>query len=164
MVDLRHAERPQREAELGALLELRMRQQDDLHAWRLKRWLDSLDDEDRAAVVFVPDRLAVELFRLLRQALVVRGRTTGEIPTPAAIALLSALHTAANRPARALQPTVGTVEVSVDGAAAALGCSPRRIRQLAAAGRLPGRKVGRAWLIRLPLSEVHGGQSASMDA
>ncbi|HET9733179.1 MAG TPA: helix-turn-helix domain-containing protein [Acidimicrobiales bacterium] len=42
-------------------------------------------------------------------------------------------------------PVVTLPVVSVATAAAALGVSPRRVRQLADAGRLPGTKSGRAW-------------------
>lgn len=113
--------------------------------------------------VLVPDRLAVEMFRLLRQALMVRTRTTAEVPSAAAIALLKALHIAANRPARVRQPPAGSVEVSVAVAAAALGCSERHVRRQLAAGQLRGHKHGRDWVVACPLADVHDGQSATMD-
>lgn len=50
MTDVHGDDRAQRNAELGALLELRSRQLDELHGWRMYNWLKSLDDEDRAAV------------------------------------------------------------------------------------------------------------------
>lgn len=36
--------------------------------------------------------------------------------------------------------------LSLDDAGQALGCDPETVRELAAAGQLPGTKVGRAWV------------------
>jgi len=41
------------------------------------------------------------------------------------------------------------VELAVNEASEVLGISPRRVRALAAAGSLPARRVGNAWLVRI---------------
>lgn len=49
----------------------------------------------------------------------------------------------------AVQPQDSDPEREIDTAVAAglLGVSPRRVRQLAAAGHLPARRAGRVWLV-----------------
>ncbi|MET7900351.1 hypothetical protein ABZS86_02360 [Streptomyces sp. NPDC005355] len=105
--------------------------------------------------VVVPRQSARELERVLAAGLLAVYRADGGRPSPAAERLLRDLHEAARRPAPPAAADVGsedppavTVEITVAEAAASMGCRPRWIRYLLAAGLLRGRRASaRLWLI-----------------
>jgi excisionase family DNA binding protein len=103
--------------------------------------------------VIVPPRLAGAVYRILVRDLAQHIRADGGGPTVAvrqlvyALARAEQLHTEdrfANEPPPAAS---STVETSTAEAAALLGCSAKHVRQLCRAGRIQGRRLGRAWLI-----------------
>ncbi len=108
--------------------------------------------------VVVPPSVAGDVLRALVRDLTARVRADGGEITPGVRRLLYALHTAAQQTEleydRRTAPhsadtgtaphTPGTVAVAE--AAALMGCSPRHVRALIGAGRLPARRVGaRVW-------------------
>ncbi|MFJ7587162.1 helix-turn-helix domain-containing protein [Streptomyces sp. NPDC097617] len=108
--------------------------------------------------VIVPPYVAGDVLRALVRDLTARVRADGGEITPGVRRLLYALHTAAQttelecdnstapRPAATgtAPHTPGTVAVAE--AAALMGCSPRHVRALIGAGRLPAQRVGaRVW-------------------
>lgn len=107
--------------------------------------------------VIVPPALASEVVRILSGHLDARVRTDGgELSTEARRLLVAlqvgAYHATAEpvRPAAtgSASADLGTVEVTVTEAAALMECSPRWIRSLIEAGRLPARRAGeRLWLV-----------------
>lgn len=128
--------------------------------------------------VIVPDHLAGEVARLLLLGLDVRARSVGALPTAAASQLVTELRAAAQRhragphsPAVPPEPVperdrTGET-LSVAEAAAYRGCTPRRIRQMLAAGQLAGRKIGGRWIVhmgRLPDWEVPHADRAMIGA
>ncbi|WP_046503103.1 helix-turn-helix domain-containing protein [Streptomyces odonnellii] len=116
---------------------------------------DGRPSPDGTVVLAVPHRHARELERILSIGLLAVYRADGGRPSPAAERLLRDLHAAARRPAPAPTADVGSegppaprVELTVDEAAAVMGCRPRWIRTLLGSGRLRGRRVNaRLWLI-----------------
>jgi excisionase family DNA binding protein len=95
--------------------------------------------------VTVPSPLCRAVARLAVLGLAELARRDGGAPpAPGLAALLCALDAAATgSPVGRVEP----VPVTVTEAAALAGVSPRRVRQLAASGRLRARRHGRAWLI-----------------
>lgn len=120
--------------------------------------------------VVVPASLAGEVVRILAAHLDARIRTDGGELSPAARWLLVELQAAADRdelneeaqPGSATgsaAPHTGTVEVTVNEAAALLECSTRWVRALIAAGCLPARRAGaRLWLINADGLDHHRHQ------
>lgn len=103
--------------------------------------------------VVVPPEQAREVLRILVVGIEVLVRANGGQLSAPARRLLYALHDASTHPGASgsgsdsrAHVTVG--EVSVGEAAAVLGCSDRRVRQLILAGLLTARRAGaRVWLI-----------------
>jgi excisionase family DNA binding protein len=108
----------------------------------------------------VPPSIAGEVVRILAAHLDARVRADGGELSPGARRLLVELQAAADRtpsaPAGARPGAAtgrrrrrrGTVEVTVNEAARLMECSPRWVRALIAAGRLPARRAGaRLWLL-----------------
>ncbi|WP_353963216.1 helix-turn-helix domain-containing protein [Streptomyces sp. NBC_00338] len=121
--------------------------------------------------VIVPPALASEVVRILSGHLDARVRTDGGELSTEARRLLVALQAGAEhattepaRPAATGSPPAdpGTVEVTVTEAAALMECSPRWIRSLIEAGRLPARRAGeRLWLVdRAALDHYRQGGTA----
>ncbi|AJC60166.1 hypothetical protein GZL_07616 [Streptomyces sp. 769] len=112
--------------------------------------------------VIVPPTVAGEVLRALVRDLTARVRADGgEVPPPEVRRVLYALHTAAQRADASdsdtapFEPTTATGTapgpsgtVCVAEAAALMGCTPRYVRALIAAGHLPAERVGeRVWAI-----------------
>ncbi|MYU51298.1 MULTISPECIES: excisionase family DNA-binding protein [Streptomyces] len=110
--------------------------------------------------VIVPPAIAGEVLRALVRDLTARVRADGGEVAPEVRRVLYALHTAAQHAETFDSVTVpfdssatgsaagpsGTVCVAE--AAALMGCTPRHVRALIAAGRLPAERVGaRVWAI-----------------
>ncbi|MFI5805791.1 helix-turn-helix domain-containing protein [Streptomyces sp. NPDC051561] len=119
---------------------------------------DALTRADGA--VIVPPAVAGEVLRSLVRDLTTRVRADGGEVTPSVRQLLYALHTAAQRAdvfdsvtAPFDSSATGTAPrpsgtVSVAEAAALLGCTPRHVRTLITAGRLPAARIGaRVWAV-----------------
>lgn len=107
------------------------------------------------APVPVPAELAGEVLRLITLGLTERVRRDGGTVSPQARALLRALHRAdqgveqAGSAIGTATAVPATVEVSVGDVAADMGASREYVRRLCRAGVLPGRRVGRLWLITI---------------
>ncbi|MCH0559082.1 helix-turn-helix domain-containing protein [Streptomyces sp. MUSC 125] len=105
----------------------------------------------------MPPALASEVVRILSGHLDARVRTDGgELSTEARRLLVALQAGAEHATAKPVRPAatgstsadLGTVEVTVTEAAALMECSPRWIRSLIKAGRLPARRAGeRLWLV-----------------
>jgi excisionase family DNA binding protein len=129
--------------------------------------------------VIVPAAVAGEVLRALVRDLTARVRADGGEVAPDVRRLFYALHaaaqhaehraTAATRIERSSDsgtapPAPATVtEVSVDEAAALLGCSPEYVRRLTRRGTLAARRIGRrAWAIdRTALDDYRHGRTAA---
>ncbi|HEX7658513.1 MAG TPA: helix-turn-helix domain-containing protein [Pseudonocardiaceae bacterium] len=122
--------------------------------------------------VIVPAGLAAEVLARLSRDILTDARTTGRQPTTTARLLLDALHSGAQRHRFGPQivaepPEPATLDdhtsdmVSVAEMAHRMGCTPRHVRALLAAGRLAGRKSGGTWIVHigqtLPNPEVPHG-------
>lgn len=121
--------------------------------------------------VIVPPALASEVVRILSAHLDERVRTDGGELSAGARRLLVALQAGAEHAtAESVRPAAtgstladpDTVEVTVIEAAALMECSPRWIRSLIEAGRLPARRAGeRLWLVdRTALDHYRQGGTA----
>ncbi|MFE6742325.1 excisionase family DNA-binding protein [Streptomyces tubercidicus] len=111
--------------------------------------------------VIVPPGVASDVLRALVRDLTARVRTDGGELSPKVRQVFYALHTAAQRAdtfdsvTAPFEPTTGSGSapgpsdtVCVAEAAALMGCTPRHVRALIAAGRLPAERVGaRVWAI-----------------
>jgi excisionase family DNA binding protein len=103
--------------------------------------------------VLVPVSIAAEVLRRLVRDMVTEARTSAGQPSPAARALLYALHEAAQRHEQdvAICDTLGVEQVSqgltVREVAQRMGCSTSWVRQLLATGRLVGRRAGGVWIV-----------------
>lgn len=109
-----------------------------------------------SAGVVVPDEVCAQLAHALREAV-----RSGYRPTPEVLAILAACTTVAKD--RASLSTVGYPkpevvavpqtdrsfegEITTAEAAEMLSCSSESVRLRVASGALPGRKVGKTWLI-----------------
>jgi excisionase family DNA binding protein len=101
--------------------------------------------------VLIPPDVARELLRPLVLGLAARCRADGTALSPRTVRLLHALHNSAEHETGSGSGTItaqpATVELTAPEAAELLACSPEYVRRLARAGRLVGRRAGRAWLI-----------------
>ncbi|MFF3092131.1 helix-turn-helix domain-containing protein [Streptomyces cyaneofuscatus] len=105
------------------------------------------------SVIIPPELSAVVLRVLLRDVGARLKADRGAVPLSTS-SLLWALALAAERAEAAEGSANGpfpdrpvSMEISASQAAEELGCSARHARRLARSGRLPARRVGRAWLI-----------------
>lgn len=121
--------------------------------------------------VEIPDAAARIVWEALRDHLAAAAATNGGGGLhPDARALLDALRAAAWRHHTGLSATgqparpgghdgpdasPAATEVTTSVAAARLGVSARTVRRLAATGRLPARRHGRAWAIHLDPEDAH---------
>lgn len=105
--------------------------------------------------VVIPAAVAGEVLRALVRDLTARVRADGGEVPPSVRRVLHALHESAVRadaeeppPAVTGRPVVRSGNVSVAEAATLLECSPRHVRDLIRAGRLPAQRVGvRVWAV-----------------
>ncbi|MFE3635815.1 helix-turn-helix domain-containing protein [Streptomyces sp. NPDC059168] len=128
--------------------------------------------------VIVPATVAGEVLRALVRDLTARVRADGGELSPRVREVLYALHTAAQRadafdsvtaPFDSTAATGSTPRpsgtVCVAEAAALMGCTPRHVRALITAGRLPAERVGaRVWAIdpaALDHYRHHRGETAA---
>ncbi|MEV5124300.1 helix-turn-helix domain-containing protein [Streptomyces decoyicus] len=119
--------------------------------------------------VIVPATVAGDVLRALVRDLTARVRADGGEVAPGVRGLLYALHAAAQRAemfdsvTAPFEPTAGSGSapgpsgtVCVAEAAALMGCTPRHVRALIAAGRLPAERVGaRVWAIDADALDYH---------
>lgn len=124
--------------------------------------------------VLIPAEVAGDVLRALIRDLTTRVRADGGEVGPAVRRVLYALHTAAQLPdtpsleqssgnGTSPNPAATVEEVTVNEAAALLGCTPEYVRRLARNGTLTGRRHGaRAWAIdRAALDTYRHGSTTS---
>jgi excisionase family DNA binding protein len=109
--------------------------------------------------VLIPPEVAGDVLRALVRDLTARVRADGGEVGPRVRRVLYALHEAAQHPTTPTVerssdigtspgPAATVEEVTVDEAAALLGCTPGYVRRLARAGTLAGRRHGaRTWAL-----------------
>lgn len=117
-------------------------------------------------MVEVPDRLAPALADLALIGAAARSRRDGGgYLHPELAALLRVLTSVPGTPQPAAgqggtgdtSPAASPVHIATAGEAArVLGVTPRRVRQLAAAGRLPATRPGHEWRIQLHPEDLSG--------
>ncbi|MGW5743835.1 hypothetical protein [Amycolatopsis sp. NPDC003861] len=100
--------------------------------------------------VTVPADLAGEVLKFMVFAFTEHTRTTGAMPTSRAVRFLRALDVGRQRHENGGTPPDSPPAApgrSVREVADEMGCTPQRVRQLLAAGRLPGRKTRGGWIV-----------------
>lgn len=115
--------------------------------------------------VIVPPHLAALLEKLIGYGLAELASRNGHLPAiPELEDLCSRLHIAAisarGRAAGRLEPRTQPHYLTTRQAAAAMGISTRRVRQLAAAGRIVARKTDRDWTIDPSAVRNYTGRAA----
>jgi excisionase family DNA binding protein len=122
--------------------------------------------------VAVPDELCGDLLLVCSVGLTVLAREKGMVPSRTAARWLKELEAGAERHRAGLaapaQPSTPVAPAQPAGEALTvlemaqrMGCTPRYVRQLLAAGKLPGHKSGGVWIVHtarpLPDAEVPQG-------
>lgn len=104
----------------------------------------------------VPGNMTGDVLRRLLRDMHNEARGLGVVATRDAQQLLDGLYAAAERHRQQQTGAAADVDHAPNGAGAVLtvremadrmGCTPRRVRQLLAAGQLAGRKSGGTWII-----------------
>ncbi|MGW1399281.1 excisionase family DNA-binding protein [Streptomyces sp. NPDC002405] len=118
--------------------------------------------------VAIPAALAARVLHVLLRDVGARARVNSGALAPGIGDVLWALHGAARTEDERLAAAVGTpacsvggtpvagpvsVEISASELAERMGCSREYVRRLARSGRVPARRVGRAWLITAEAEE-----------